>query len=145
MISVKFETLGENVTIPHRQSHEAAGYDVHAYIPEPFTIRKGEIAAVATGLRVEVPSGYLLSVRPRSGLSFKHGVTCVNSPGTIDADYRGEVKILLINLGPKDYTIEPGERIAQFLLEKSYAIEWQRADLSESQRGEAGFGSTGKT
>lgn len=143
MVTVKYEKIHELASLPEKMSDHAAGYDVRACLDSPVTLKPGERAAVATGLKTELPEDYVLSVRPRSGLAIKHGVTLINSPGTIDADFRGEIKILMVNLGTEPYTIENGERIAQFLLEKVYISEWVEASLSASTRGEGGFGSTG--
>lgn len=145
MARVKFQKTHPGVKLPFRQSAGSAGYDVTAFLDEEVKIARGEIIAIPTGLKVELPPEYMLSVRPRSGLALKHGITCINSPGTIDSDFRGEIKILLINAGPEDYVIHPGERIAQFILEPVLSIEWEESDLSETSRGEGGFGSTGRT
>lgn len=100
---------------------------------------------VPTGLFVSIPEGYEIQIRPRSGLAIKQGITCLNTPGTIDADYRGEIKVILINLSAEEQTIQPGDRIAQMVLQKVERIEWQAADtLDDTERGTGGFGSTGK-
>lgn len=130
--------------LPGRQSAHAAGYDVHACIERDMLLRAGCITPVPTGIAVEIPPGYHISIRARSGMAVKHGLTPVNTPGTIDADYRGEIFVPLINLGSEDYTIKNGDRIAQMLLEKTYEIDWREAGLSETARGEGKFGSTGK-
>lgn len=144
MTIVKYQKMHPDVILPKRQSSGAAGYDVYAFLRQETIISKREILAIPTGLQVEIPSTHLISVRPRSGLAIKHGITCINSPGTIDSDFRGEIKILLINLGSKDYALKPNERIAQFLLEKVYTIDWQEDQLRGTNRGEGGFGSTGR-
>lgn len=143
-ISVKFRRIQQEAALPARQSEHAAGYDVHACLASDLTIARGKITPVPTGLSVEIPPGYHISIRARSGMAVKHGLTPINTPGTIDADYRGEIFVPLINLGAADYTIKHGDRIAQLLLEKTYTIEWQEAELSETARGEGKFGSTGK-
>ncbi|HMV35007.1 MAG TPA: dUTP diphosphatase [Turneriella sp.] len=143
-ITVKFTKLNPGAMLPGRQSVHAAGYDVHACLEHNITIKRGSITPVPTGIAVEIPPGYHISIRARSGMAVKHGLTPVNTPGTIDADYRGEIFVPLINLGNEDYTIKNGDRIAQMLLEKTYEIYWQEGSLSETARGEGKFGSTGK-
>lgn len=143
-IQVRFAKVGANAILPARQSQHAAGYDVYACLGSDLTIARGKITPVPTGLSVEIPPGYHISIRARSGMAVKHGLTPVNTPGTIDADYRGEIFVPLINLGQEDYTIKHGDRIAQLLLEKTYHIEWQEGELSDTERGEGKFGSTGK-
>ena len=120
--------------------------DVRAALPEgePMELKPGQRALVPTGLTFAIPHGYEMQVRPRSGLAFKHGITCLNTPGTIDSDYRGELKVLLINLGDTPFTIERGERIAQLLIAPVIQGIWQAVEtLPETVRGEGGFGSTG--
>ena len=118
--------------------------DVRAEIPQAIKIGPLERVIVPTGLFLEIPVGYEVQVRPRSGLAAKHGITVLNSPGTIDADYRGELKVILVNLSNEAFSIEPGERIAQIVLARHEVIEWEQTDeLSESERGAGGFGSTG--
>lgn len=143
-ISVKFTRLKAKAELPARQSPHAAGYDVHACLDDGLTILRGQIAPVPTGLAVEIPPGYHISIRARSGMAVKHGLTPINTPGTIDADYRGEIFVPLINLGAVDYTIKHGDRIAQLLLEKTYSIAWEEGELTATERGEGKFGSTGK-
>jgi dUTP pyrophosphatase len=122
----------------------AAGLDLRANIEEPIALKSLERVLVPTGLFMELPVGTEAQIRPRSGLAFKHGITVLNTPGTIDADYRGEIKVLLVNLSNDMFTIEPGERIAQMVIAKHEQIEWvEQQTLSESERGEGGFGSTG--
>ncbi len=123
----------------------ASGMDIRASIPQPITIKPLERTLVPTGLFVEIPDGYEIQIRPRSGLAIKQGITCLNTPGTIDADYRGEIKVILINLSAEEQTIQPGDRIAQMVLQKVEKIAWQPAEtLDTTERGEGGFGSTGK-
>lgn len=130
--------------LPQYETTGSAGLDLRASIQEPITLNSLERTLVPTGLFIELPIGYEAQVRPRSGLSIKKGLTLVNSPGTIDSDYRGEIKIILVNLSNQPQTIEPGERIAQMVIAKYEQIEWvQVAVLSETTRGAGGFGSTG--
>lgn len=147
MINVKVFSCREGASLPQYMSAGAAGCDVRACLEGPLALAPGERVAVPTGLKMEIPPGYEVQVRPRSGLAFKKGLTVVNAPGTIDSDYRGEVKVLLVNLSQEDVTLEPGDRIAQFVLGR---VEWmeftsveQEEDLSGSARGAGGFGSTG--
>ena len=121
--------------------------DVRAAVPddEPMVLMPGERAMVPTGLSVAIPQGYEIQVRPRSGLAAKHGLTCLNTPGTIDSDYRGEIKVILINLGQEAFTIQRGERIAQLVLAPVTQLAWESVDsLDETARGAGGFGSTGR-
>ena len=130
--------------LPSYASVAAAGMDVRAELPQAIKIGPLERVIVPTGLFLEIPVGYEVQVRPRSGLAAKHGITVLNSPGTIDADYRGELKVILVNLSNEAFSIEPGERIAQIVLARHEVIEWEQTDeLSESERGAGGFGSTG--
>ena len=113
-------------------------------VSEPMVLKSGQRALVPTGLSFEIPAGFEVQIRPRSGLAFKNGITCLNSPGTIDADYRGEVGVILINMSNEPFTIERGERIAQMVIAPYTRINWnQMEELPESERGEGGFGSTG--
>ena len=130
--------------LPAYASALAAGLDVRADNAEPIVLPPLGRAIVPTGLFLEIPAGYEVQVRPRSGLAAKRGVTVLNAPGTIDADYRGEVCVILVNLGDGDFVVERGERIAQLILARHEVIEWEEADtLAESGRGAGGFGSTG--
>lgn len=130
--------------LPEYSTALSAGVDLRADNEEPIVLEPLGRAMVPTGLFVEIPAGYELQVRPRSGLAAKKGVTVLNSPGTVDADYRGEIKVILINLGSEPFVVERGERIAQMVLSAHSRIEWEAADeLSSSGRGEGGFGSTG--
>ena len=129
---------------PRYQSAGSAGADLCAALAEELVLEPGQRAAVSTGLRLQIPAGYEAQVRPRSGLALEHGVTVLNSPGTIDSDYRGEVKVILINLGAERYTIKPGERIAQVVFAAAVRVDFeQQPRLGDSARGEGGFGSTG--
>ena len=130
--------------LPHYATAFSAGVDLQAAIPERFILRPLERAIIPTGLYLEIPEGYEAQVRPRSGLAAKKGVTVLNAPGTIDADYRGEVGVILVNLSKDPYVVEPGERIAQMVFARHEQVEWVEAEeLAESERGEGGFGSTG--
>jgi len=131
--------------LPHYATIASAGFDVRANISEPMKLKPLERVLVPSGLFMEIPEGYEAQVRPRSGLAFKNGVTVLNSPGTIDADYRGELKILLVNLSNEDFTINDGERIAQVIIAKHEQAEWiEVEELAETVRGAGGFGHTGK-
>jgi dUTP pyrophosphatase len=123
----------------------SSGLDVRANIENPITLQSLERTLVPTGLFVEIPLGFEIQVRPRSGLAVKQGLTCLNTPGTIDADYRGEIKVILINLSQEPQIIQPGDRIAQLVLQAIELIEWKSVDqLNETDRGNGGFGHTGK-
>ena len=136
----------KGAVIPEYKTCGAAGADLCALLESPLTIPAGRSALVPTGLYVEIPEGYEVQVRPRSGLAAKNGVTVLNTPGTIDSDYRGEIKVILINLGQSDFTINSGDRIAQMIVapvtQASFTIT---ESLSETERGAGGFGSTGVT
>lgn len=134
-----------NNELPNYQTEHAAGMDIMAFIAEPILLHPGERVLVSSGLFLEIPIGYEVQIRPRSGLAFKHGITVLNSPGTIDADYRGELKVLLMNHGKEAFEIKSGERIAQMVLAKHEVIAWLSAEeLTETSRGAGGYGSTGK-
>ena len=142
-MTVKVINRGRN-GLPAYSTKFAAGMDVRADLSESITLAPLERAMVPTGLYLEIPVGYEVQVRPRSGLAAKKGVTVLNTPGTIDADYRGEVKVILVNLSNEPFVVEPGERIAQLVLAKHEVIEWEEVEeLADSARGEGGFGSTG--
>lgn len=131
--------------LPQYATIASAGLDLRANIDESITIGSLEKAVVPTGLFMEIPVGYEAQVRPRSGLAFKHGITVLNSPGTIDADYRGEIKVILVNLSKDEFVIESGERIAQMVIAAHEQAEWvEVTELNETDRGAGGFGSTGK-
>ena len=131
--------------MPEYQTPQSAGLDIRANIEESITLQPLERAMVPTGLYVELPEGCEMQIRPRSGLAAKHGITVLNSPGTIDADYRGEIKVILVNLSNTPFTIEAGERIAQMIVARYEQIEWQAVEeLGSTERGAGGFGSTGK-
>lgn len=131
--------------LPAYQSTLASGFDVRAQLDQPLILKKGERAMLATGLSFEIPPGYEIQARPRSGLAAKHGISMVNTPGTIDADYRGEVKVILINHGQEDFEIKDQERIAQLVLAPVVQADFViTEDLSSTERGAGGFGSTGR-
>ena len=133
-----------NHELPNYETIASAGMDLRANIEEPITLKSLERTIVKTGLFIELPIGYEAQVRPRSGLAAKKGITVLNSPGTIDADYRGEIGVILVNLSNEDFVIENGERIAQLIIAKHERAEWIEVnELSETSRGEGGFGSTG--
>lgn len=130
---------------PEYATTGASGMDIRAAIDEQVVLQPMERALLPTGLFVSIPEGYEIQIRPRSGLAIKQGITCLNTPGTIDADYRGEIKVILINLSAEEQIIQPGDRIAQMVLQKVERIEWQVTDsLDDTARGAGGFGSTGK-
>ena len=131
--------------LPAYETPLAAGMDVRADMPESIILGPLERALVPTGLFVELPENFEMQVRPRSGLAAKHGVTVLNAPGTIDADYRGEIKVILVNLSNTAFEIKPGERIAQLVVASHERVEWQAVEvLSDTERGNGGFGSTGE-
>jgi dUTP pyrophosphatase len=145
MIDIALQRLphGEGLPLPCYASEGAAGLDVVA--AEELTLEPGSRHAVATGFAIAIPEGYEVQVRPRSGLALKHGITCLNTPGTIDSDYRGEVKVILANLGTEPFQIRRGERIAQLVPAPVPKAEFREVDsLDETQRGSGGFGSTGR-
>ena len=136
--------LDADVDLPRAMSEHAAGLDVRATVDEPLVLQPGGRAAVPTGLQMAVPPGAEIQVRPRSGLAFRHGVTVINAPGTIDADYRGEVKVLLINHGSEPFTVERGMRVAQLVVARVASVAVVPTDdLDDTSRGSGGFGSTG--
>lgn len=123
----------------------SAGMDLRADLAEPVVLKPLQRLLVPTGLRIELPESYEAQIRPRSGLAIKHGISLVNTPGTVDADYRGEIKVILVNLSSEDFTVNPGERIAQMVVARHERVEWEEVEeLAESSRGEGGFGSTGR-
>jgi len=137
----------EGLALPAYETEHAAGMDLRAAVPEnePITLEPGARYLTPTGLTIALPAGYEAQVRPRSGLALKHGVTCLNSPGTVDADYRGELKVILVNLGQEPFVIKRGERIAQMVIAPVTQGAWEKVEvLSETARGVGGFGSTGR-
>jgi dUTP pyrophosphatase len=142
-LSIKIVNKSTN-ELPSYATVGASGMDIRAFISEPLVLQPSERLLVPTGLFVEIPLGYEIQIRPRSGLAIKQGITCLNTPGTIDADYRGEIKVILINLSNEPQTILPGDRIAQMVVQKVEQVQWVAVDeLNESERGSGGFGSTG--
>jgi dUTP pyrophosphatase len=134
----------ESLPLPAYETHGAAGMDVRAAVEVPLTLARGDIALVPTGFAIEVPPGFEMQVRPRSGLAAKHGITLPNSPATIDSDYRGEVRVIVQNLGPEPFVIERGMRIAQMVLQRVPRVEWVESDeLTATSREGGGFGHTG--
>jgi len=134
-----------NNALPAYATAHAAGLDIRAHLTEAISIAPMQRQLIPTGLYIELPIGYEAQIRPRSGLAFKNGITVLNSPGTIDADYRGEIKVLLINFSDQVFVVEPGERIAQMVLAAHAQISWEEVTvLSETARGEGGYGHTGK-
>ncbi len=134
-----------NNPLPHYATEHSAGMDLRAFVSEPIILKPLERRLIPTGLFIEIPEGYEAQIRPRSGLALKSGITCLNTPGTIDADYRGEIGVILINLSNQDFVINNGERICQMVInkyEKARLVEVE--ELSETLRGEGGFGHTGK-
>ncbi|MBF9253516.1 dUTP diphosphatase [Pontibacter sp. 172403-2] len=130
--------------LPSYQTLQSAGMDLRANLEAAVTLKPLQRALIPTGLFIELPEGHEAQIRPRSGLAFKHGISIVNSPGTIDADYRGEIKVLLINLSDQEFVVEDGERIAQMIVAKYERVAWQEAEeLSDTERGKGGYGSTG--
>lgn len=143
-VQVKRLAGARDLELPVRASEQAAGVDLQAAIEASITLEPGARAAVPTGIAVALPAGYEGQVRPRSGLAVRHGIALVNSPGTIDADYRGEIKVILINLGAQPVTFERGDRIAQLVVQRLADIEWEAVDqLGATERGAGGFGHTG--
>ncbi len=144
-ISVRVKTLEHfKGDLPKYETLHASGMDVRAQLQEQRIVKPRERVIVPTGLQVEIPEGYEIQVRPRSGWAFKKGITVLNSPGTVDADYRGEISIILVHLGEEDVLIQDQDRIAQLVLCPVVQVEWSSAnDLSETKRGAGGFGSTG--
>lgn len=144
-VIVKIVRENDKIELPKYETSGAAGMDVRANITEPIVLGSLERTLVPTGLKIAIPEGYEVQVRPRSGLALKHGITLLNTPGTIDSDYRGELKIIIANMSKDSYTINPGERIGQLVLNKVEQIEWEVVEtLDETERGAGGFGHTGK-
>ena len=136
---------GSGMDLPAYGTPLSAGMDLRAALDAPVVLAPLERALIPTGLRIELPEGYECQVRPRSGLALKHGVTVLNSPGTVDADYRGEIGVILVNLSSVPFTVQPGERIAQMVVAAHARVEWEMTDcLGDTERGEGGFGHTGR-
>lgn len=145
-VKIIVQKTNKNAVLPTYQTIGSAGADVHACLEQPVVLQPMERKMIPTGLTMAIPKGYEIQVRARSGLSIKHGITMVNGIGTIDSDFRGEINLLLINLGDTAFTIEPGMRLAQMVLAKYQSIDWQPAssnqDIGQTERGAGGFGST---
>ncbi|MDO4932613.1 MAG: dUTP diphosphatase [Prevotellaceae bacterium] len=143
MVTIKIKNTGRQA-LPAYATSQSAGMDLRADISEPFVLRPLQRRLVPTGLHIALPEGYEAQVRPRSGLALKHGVTVLNTPGTIDADYRGEIGVVLVNLSDTDFVVNPGERIAQMVVARYEQAELLQVDkLDETERGEGGYGHTG--
>jgi dUTP pyrophosphatase len=143
MIPVKLK-VKEGARVPDYQSNGAAGADLYAHLESPLVIEKGKTVLVPTGIFIELPEGYEAQIRPRSGLALKHGLTLLNSPGTIDWDYRGEIKVIVTNLGESDFVVENGMRIAQIIFSRVYKGDFiVTEELMDTERGHGGFGHTG--
>jgi dUTP pyrophosphatase len=146
-IKVKIKRLGggDDIALPKYMTAHSAGMDLYAHIDGPIAVQPMSRVLVETGISIALPDGYEAQIRPRSGLAMKHGISLVNSPGTIDADYRGEIKVILINLGDASFTIERGERIAQMVVHRVSRVAWDEVGShDETERGEGGFGHTGR-
>ena len=142
-MKVKIINKSNNPT-PTYETSLSAGMDLRAYVEEPITLSPGERKLIKTGLHIELPEGYEAQVRPRSGLAFKKGITVLNSPGTIDADYRGDVGVILINHSNEEFVVNSGDRIAQLVISKFEKVDWETSDeINSTSRGDSGFGSTG--
>ena len=143
-IPVKIKNKSPN-PLPAYATMDAAGMDLKADIPQPVSLQPLERQLIPTGIFIELPTGYEAQVRPRSGLALKQGITCLNSPGTIDADYRGELKVILINLSNTEQWIHPGDRIAQIIVNRIEKVDWHPvSELNQTVRNDGGFGHTGK-
>lgn len=143
MLEVKIINKSKN-PLPKYETENSAGIDLRADIEESIVLKPMERKLIPTGLFIALPKGYEAQVRPRSGLAIKHGITCLNTPGTIDADFRGNVGVILINLSTEDFTIEPGDRIAQMVVAKHEQVDWVSVEvLEDTERGEGGFGHSG--
>ena len=146
MVTIKIKRLPHNpdLPLPQKMSEHSSGFDLMAALGEPLLIQPGDIALVPTGIALGIPPGYEGQIRPRSGLAAKHGLSVPNAPGTIDADYRGEIKVILINLGREAVTLKRGDRVAQLIIAAIPSVTLkEESDLDSTQRGEGGFGHTG--
>ena len=145
IVEIKLLAGSEDLPLPAYETLHASGMDLRAAVKEPVTLDAGERLAVPTGLCVAIPPGFEAQVRPRSGWALRDGITMINAPGTIDADYRGEIKVLLVNLGKAPVTINRGDRIAQMIIAPIMHVEWKKTDqLDDTERGDGGFGHTGR-
>ena len=143
MIKIKIVNKGTQ-QIPEYATPQSAGMDLRANIDKPILLKSLDRALIPTGLHIALPEGYEAQIRPRSGLALKKGITCLNTPGTIDADYRGEIGVILINLSHEDFVVNPGERIAQMIIGKFDQVEWEVVEeLDKTERGDGGYGHTG--
>ncbi len=143
MVKIKVVNTGCQ-PLPAYATSQSAGMDLRANIESPITLHPMERTLVPTGIRIELPEGYEAQVRPRSGLALKHGITVLNTPGTIDSDYRGELKVLLVNLSNDDFVVNAGERVAQMVIAQHETATWEEVEvLDETERGEGGYGHTG--
>ena len=144
-VGVQQTDTSKDLALPKYMTKDSAGMDLYAAVEDEVKICKGKIMLIPTGIKIAIPKGYEAQIRPRSGLALKHGISLVNTPGTIDSDYRGEIKIIMINFGEEDFIVRRGERVAQMVINKIEQIEWQIKDeLSDSTRAHGGFGHTGK-
>jgi dUTP diphosphatase len=147
-VEIKVKRLDQkysDIPLPSYSTKGSAGMDIRAAVDDDFILEKGKIGLVPTNLSVEIPEGYEIQVRPRSGLALKHGIGILNSPGTIDSDYRGEIKIIIMNFGNENFAVKRGERIAQLVVSKVHLAKFiETGNLNDSRRGEGGFGHTGK-
>lgn len=142
---VRIKNLSKN-SLPNYETSSSSGMDLRANIDEPIILRSLQRCLVPTGLYIELPYGFEAQIRPRSGLAYKYGITVLNSPGTIDADYRGEIKVILINLSESDFTINNGDRICQMVIQECMQINWEPVNiLNDTDRGTGGFGHTGRS
>jgi len=146
MAKIKVRIINQSPNpLPEYATQGSAGMDIRAWLDAPTYLNPLERQLIRTGLSIELPKGYEAQVRPRSGLAIKYGLTCLNSPGTIDADYRGEIKIILINLSQEIQVIQPGERIAQLVIQEVLRVKWKQVEIiEETERNDGGFGHTGK-
>lgn len=145
MSTVFCKIVRQGAQLPAQATSQSAGYDLHACVEADLVLHPGERKLVPTGLAIALPEGVEAQVRPRSGLAVKHGITVLNTPGTIDSDYRGEISVVLINLGSEEFTIHPGERIAQMVFARYEQPSFElRSELDHTERGQGGFGSTGR-
>jgi dUTP pyrophosphatase len=145
-IGIRIQRIGNNsdLPLPEYKSPHAAGMDIYAAVESPVSINPGEISLIPTGLAISLPIGFEAQIRPRSGLALKHGISLVNTPGTIDADYRGEIKIIMINLGKEKVVINRGDRIAQMVINRVAKADWVEVEeLDQTKRSDGGFGHTG--
>lgn len=143
MLKIKAINNSKNA-LPKYETPQSAGMDLRANIEEPIVLKSLERKLIPTGLYIALPKGYEAQIRPRSGLAIKHGITCLNTPGTIDADYRGEIGVILVNISNEKFTINPGDRIAQMVIHKYEQVEFELTDkLDDTERGEQGFGHSG--